>query len=634
MSKSLFSRLKSACGWWPVALLSVAAQGQTLNYAPDNAVNTTSTFTDLGTAGTAIATANTDDANSAAQPIGFSFSFNNSTFTQFVLNTNGLIRLGANAPSVANLFLSQDGSATQTAIDPTTSPNPADVNLLMPFNADLVAGSGAAEYRVVTTGTGTAHVCTIQWKNVSDKTGQGTDTSPTQYTNFTFQLRLYEGSNAIEFVYGPATASTNAAISRFPTVGIKGSTYYTAVLGYKPSGAALWSTTTFIYGPYFDATHNFRNAALPDAGRTYRFVPSTNDAMVTALYTLGTASSAYGSPAPVQALISNAGSTTQTNLPVTLTVNGATTYTSTQTIPTLAPGASVAVNFTYPVSVAGSNNVNSVAITVPADDAASNNSQTANQTVSTVNLSYSAGNTFVGGAGVGVAGSVIAVGYQTARAASVNAVTTTFADAGTAGSMYQAVIYAAAANGQPGTMLYTSPARPRPIIAAGKLQIDSVPIPNVVVNGAFFVGIKSIGSDNISIAYQLEIPLRPGTFFYTLDGSAWTDINTSALNSRLAIDVAFSTVTATHNAIAGSPLSIYPNPAHRSFTLTVPAVPGARTATTVLLNSLGQQIQTRSLNLETSGTRTQIDVSTLAPGLYTLRVQAGDQTASQSVIIE
>ena len=83
-----------------------AAQAQTLNYAVGTASNVAGTFTDLSTVSTSavIPTANTDDANSAAQPIGFTFSFNGTAFTQFVLNTNGLVRLGSAGPSSAAAF--------------------------------------------------------------------------------------------------------------------------------------------------------------------------------------------------------------------------------------------------------------------------------------------------------------------------------------------------------------------------------------------------------------------------------------------------------------------------------------------------------------------------------------------------
>ncbi|MCI1190011.1 T9SS type A sorting domain-containing protein [Hymenobacter sp. DH14] len=280
MSTSLPRRLKRAGRLLPIALLSFAAQAQ-INYYPANAISQAGTYTDLGTTGTAIATANTDDANSAAQPIGFTFTFSGTAFTQFVLNTNGFIKLGATAPSAADLFLPEAPTAPQ--VDPIYSPNAADVNILAPFNFDLAAGSatGGTEYRVATTGTSPNRVCTIQWKNVADKTLE----YDLQYTSMSFQVRLYETSNTIEFVYGPATQGPNPDDYRFAVVGIKGAsaTNGQTLLAAKAASRDPWGSASFITG-YYDGISffNYRGTVRPDAGRTYRFaagpvVAITND---------------------------------------------------------------------------------------------------------------------------------------------------------------------------------------------------------------------------------------------------------------------------------------------------------------------------------------------------------------------
>ena len=263
-------RLKRAGRWLLVALLPFAAHAQ-FEYNPGNAMNVPGTYTDLGTAGTAIATANTDNDNSAPQPIGFTFTYNGTAFTQFVLSTNGFIRLGATAPSATNLFICNVQGCTN--VDPVSDTSPANTNLILPFNFDLEAGTGTPEYRVATTGTAPGRICTIQWKNVSDKS----DATPAnkQYTNFSFQVKLYETTNNIDFVYGTATPSSATAVSRFPNVGLKGNSNAPGqdVLASKTTGAVAWTATAFITGPYPSSTHNFRNVAPPDAGRTYHFVP-------------------------------------------------------------------------------------------------------------------------------------------------------------------------------------------------------------------------------------------------------------------------------------------------------------------------------------------------------------------------
>lgn len=277
MQQNYFLPAASLKRWLVVAgaLLAVAPTAQAqLAHGSTSAQNVTGTFSDLGTTGTAIATATTDDANSAAQNIGFTFTYNGTAFTQFVLNTNGLIRLGSAAPSGANMF-AQYEDGMQTGIAPIESTSAANVNLIIPFNTDLEAGSGTggAEYRVATTGTAPNQVCTIQWKNVSDKSGSVAAGVAKQYANMTFQVKLYQTSNTVEFVYGTFTASANTDDFRYSTIGIKGSSSGGGqdVLANKEASSDAWSTTAFITGIYGGTTHNFRKTVVPDAGRTYRF---------------------------------------------------------------------------------------------------------------------------------------------------------------------------------------------------------------------------------------------------------------------------------------------------------------------------------------------------------------------------
>lgn len=95
-----------------------------------------------------------------------------------------------------------------------------------------------------------------------------------------------------------------------------------------------------------------------------------------------------------------------------------------------------------------------------------------------------------------------------------------------------------------------------------------------------------------------------------------------------------STTTAARPALGAGSLEVFPNPAQRAFTLRLPALATERTAQFTLLNSLGQSVQARSLDLAAAGTQTQVDVSSLAPGLYTLRVQAGGQVATQQIAVQ
>ncbi|MBO0359422.1 T9SS type A sorting domain-containing protein [Hymenobacter sp. BT186] len=353
------------------------------------------------------------------------------------------------------------------------------------------------------------------------------------------------------------------------------------------------------------------------------------DAAVQAIYALGTVSTTYASPVAVQAVITNTGALPVANLPVTLTVTGATTFTDVKLVPTLAAGASATVTFaTFPVTAASG--TNTLTVTIPADGLASNNSRTFSQTITPATLSYTSGTTFeTGGVGVAATNSVVAIRYQTSGPASVRSVTPSFA-AASAGGSYQIQIYSAGATA-PGTLLYTSPTQTRTTAASS----PTITLPGVNVNGPFYVGILNLGTTNLAIAYQLENPLRPGTFLYTsTGGTTWVDISTSTLNSRLAVDVALGAPLSNKDAIGAGTLSVFPNPAHQDFTLRLPAIAGQRTAQLTLINTLGQQVQSRTIQLSAAGTDTQMDVSNLAKGIYTLRVQTADQVATKQISVE
>jgi hypothetical protein len=576
-------RAGATLGRWALGLglgllAPAALQAQSLNYQATGAANVAGTYTDLGTTGTVIATSGTDDALSASQALPFNFSYNGTTFTDFSLSTNGFIKLGTTPLSAATL------------VNAIGSADPADINILAPLsNIDLqTAATATAEYRYAVTGTAPARVATIQWKNVADKLSTS---APAQFASMQFQVKLYEGSNRVEFVYGTWVANAATPTGQPFVVGLKGSSNAIAdrLFASKPSSATAWSTTTFSPGTTTQLLAHFvRNTFLPDAGRTYRFAPSAaNDAGVTAIYTLGKVSSTYGSPVTVQAVISNTGSNAQTALPVTLTVSGATTFTNTQTVASLAAGASTTVTFTaYPIT--GTTGTNTLTVAVPADAATGNDSKNYSQLITAGDQSYidSSQPLNATGVGVGAANGVLLVRQHTNSPAVVSSITPTFVAATGASTTYQVVIYdATGTGGTPGTALYTSPTQTRP--ASGPAVVS---IPNIPVTGDFFIGTKELDANNIVIGYQVESPLKTATYYFTTDGSTWNDVSLTTLQTRLALEVGLSSPSAATcapvTALAVS--SITDNTASVSFTpgtgntsYTVTYTPAGGTATTI-----------------------------------------------------
>lgn len=169
---------------------------------------------------------------------------------------------------------------------------------------------------------------------------------------------------------------------------------------------------------------------------------------------------------------------------------------------------------------------------------------------------------------------------------------------------YQVLVYAAAPNGQPGTLLYPSPTRPRPTVVGNGSIADPVVVPGVAVNGPFFVALSAIsGANNTGLAFQAESPLRAGTFFLSRDGgTGWSDFKAVPLEVRAGIEVTLgtATVTATRSGTLAAAVSLYPNPAHRSFRLSVTDA-SFHAATVTLLNALGQMVQSSLVSLSAAG---------------------------------
>ncbi|RZL09502.1 MAG: T9SS type A sorting domain-containing protein [Hymenobacter sp.] len=94
--------------------------------------------------------------------------------------------------------------------------------------------------------------------------------------------------------------------------------------------------------------------------------------------------------------------------------------------------------------------------------------------------------------------------------------------------------------------------------------------------------------------------------------AAITDVALPARSSALLVD-----------------LSLYPNPAHATATVRVPA--GNIPATLTLLDALGRPVRTQAA---APGTDCPLGLAGLAPGVYALRVQAGEALAVRQLVVE
>jgi len=370
-----------------VSVLTAQEPCSQLNYHAFKAESLQGTYTDLDTLGTEFNVSNLDDGISAPQEIGFTFEYHCQAFTQFIFNTNGFIKLGAETNPKTNLFFS---SAQSTSGGVFSNADSNNVNLIVVFNNDIETVNPDPDFRMHTSGTAPYRVCTIQWKNMQE---WSSDPATKQFIDMDFQLKLYETTNVIEFVYGAWTASANPSNYKTGACGLKGiSADDDQLLVVVKSSAAHWNNVTFHNGNYAsNESFNFGNPPDrpgPKSGQTYRFTPTYyNDMTIRQVYSLGNASSYYSSPQTISANVRNSGYTPQTNVPVFLDISGANSFRDTQYIAQLAFNENSFI--TFPGYAPTENGQTDIRISIGDDDSSADNNVTSTQQVTDLELNYS-----------------------------------------------------------------------------------------------------------------------------------------------------------------------------------------------------------------------------------------------------
>jgi uncharacterized delta-60 repeat protein len=262
-----------------------------------------------------------------------------------------------------------------------------------------------------------------------------------------------------------------------------------------------------------------------------------NDLAVSALYTLGEIPVGRVSSAPIQALITNNGPQTLTNVPVTLNVSGGHTFSGVQTIPTLGPcGSQQLVTFNgFAPSTMGDD---TLTVSVPADDVSANNSQSKTLNVTANDYNYaSPASPPASSVGFFETG-IFAAKFTTTSVASVEAVTLNFPIG--EGQPYRISMYR-----DNGGVPYEYP-------IYSEYEDRTVPGPGpftvllnspVTVGQIFYVGVEQTTPASFLLAYDREIPLRTGTFFesFSLQPTVtWQDLSPSHFG--LSIGVVLNTV--------------------------------------------------------------------------------------------
>ncbi|WP_083937833.1 T9SS-dependent choice-of-anchor J family protein [Hymenobacter aerophilus] len=592
-----------------------------INYPASRGVNVAGTYTDLGTNGKLIITPNLDDANSEVQEIGFPFSYNGAEYTQFVLNTNGMIRLGdkglTNPANVSSLVST-------------------DLNIIAPASGiDLTGATDQAAnpttYRVNTTGTAGNRICTIQFKNLTDKPATGG--AAAQFATMQFQIKLYEANSNIEFVYGAWTATANAPIGRGFLIGIKGSgnTYGDLSMAYKASSLDEWSKTIFQTvvvsqaGQASLAPHFVRNSVLPDPGRTYRFRKApVKDIAVQTIYSLGKLPIPYGVPHVVQAFIENGSVSDQANVTVTLKVTGANTFTSTKTVAALGVGKAETISFDpFTPTNPGTN---TITVSVADDDDNENNISTFTQLVNENTFAYAQpgvepDNSIGFGAGTGILGNK----YTTNAARTITGVTVRLGDGNAlVGNKVYGVVL-----DENGSIISRSPEY---TVLAADLDKDKTFVVNAYVpTGSFIVGLaQTVGkAAYFPVATQsYETPTRLGAYYATsLDGGEPEDVAAGADFGAFMIEAIIGAAPSCPPPTGITISKVGPNSAVLTFT-----GPTNGTSYTVIYGPRGFDPTVSGTTLTVTGSPFTLDKLVPLTG-YDLYIQATCTASDKSALV-
>ena len=308
MKKSLLALL--------LALLAVFGFATLTEYTFEQSA---ATYTEL-TNPTVIHSTGIDDAMSGVINIGFDFLYDEVVYSTFKANTNGFITL--NPSSTASL---SNSLTTQILI-------------LAGLWDDLKTDDSNSHVAYQLTGTSPSQVLTVEYKNIK----WYYSASPVNLVNF--QIKLYQGTNRVEIIYGTMGASPGTSASA--SIGCSGAVAgnFLSVTPASPT-ASVSSTTEF---GQINGTH------VPFlTGNKYSFIPPVplnNDLTATGIS--GNITPSVNNPTVYTVTVYNRGLNAQATYQVQL-INASNTVLASVAGPAISAGATAQVQVTWTPTLEG-----------------------------------------------------------------------------------------------------------------------------------------------------------------------------------------------------------------------------------------------------------------------------------------
>lgn len=253
-----------------IGLLSAAAAAQLPNAAnqPGSTYNvsadyiwsqTSGTYTEI-TGGTQVTTS-CDNQSYNNYTLPFSFTYNGVAYSAISIQCNGFIAMGE---SVSSSYSPIGGGASN--------------NVISALGLDLWGTATDSAIRMETLGSEPDRVVVVQWKHFA-RYYQNDE-------NYNFQIRLYEGRNLVQVVYGPfsgakgwltevglrgaSNADFNNRTSSFGWTNTQPGTVANATIllnsSYMPPLGLTWTWTPFPHQPIFDTSTKTATAEVAAGG--------------------------------------------------------------------------------------------------------------------------------------------------------------------------------------------------------------------------------------------------------------------------------------------------------------------------------------------------------------------------------
>ncbi|AMS25804.1 hypothetical protein AEM51_01065 [Bacteroidetes bacterium UKL13-3] len=248
------------------------------NYAVSR--NTGITYSSISGTGTSVTAwrngTSTDDNLSENQPIGFPFIYMGQVLTGFRISTNGFLTFNTTTTAVGG------GMGAYGYANLQFNTTAGTVNTLAPFHDDLQTAANSStltdlnnSMKYQTTGTAGTRILTVEWINMQDFSGTST-------SSFNWQIKLYEATGVIEFIYSTFTLANSGPLTFMSySLGINGPT-----LSATPTASELLNQQTVNTATFSNVASNALGGAnpanMPTALSSITFTPPTTTTTLTA----------------------------------------------------------------------------------------------------------------------------------------------------------------------------------------------------------------------------------------------------------------------------------------------------------------------------------------------------------------